>query len=303
MNDQLKGAALMVGAFLLGAIEMALVHGVGDHFSSLQLAFLRSVGSGALLTIVVLLGREPLVVRSSNLKIQLMRGFFSAAGLWALIYTFAHMPLIDATALTYTRALFMTVFAALFLREHVRRVRWLGTIAGLVGAALVIQPAFSDPSLVYLVGIAAPALNAAMQVSTKFAVRVDAVNTTMFWIFAISFLAFSPSLASEWHWPGIDVAVCIGLIAILGPLATYMSLWAMHFADVSMIAPFDYTRLIVNTLIALILFREMPTPYGWLGMAIIVAGCIAQTTRAYTAATPSIAQAGGPSSGRAMRRS
>jgi drug/metabolite transporter (DMT)-like permease len=79
--------------------------------------------------------------------------------------------------------------------------------------------------------------------------------------------------------PSGGILVCVGLIAIIGPLTTYMSLWAIRFADVSLLAPFDYTRLIVNVLIALILFREMPTPYAWLGMAVIVVGCIAQSVR------------------------
>jgi drug/metabolite transporter (DMT)-like permease len=264
----------------LGAIELALVHGVGDRVSSLQLAFLRSLGSGLLLAVVVLISKRPLIVRSNNIKVQLVRGFFSATGLWALIYTFAHMPLIDATALSYTRAFFMTIFAALILHEDVRWARWLGTATGLLGAALIIQPGFSNPNIVYFVGIAAPALNAAMQVSTKFAVKLDAVNTTMFWVFSISLVLFSPAIATAWEWPSGEIVIYVVLIAIFGPLATYMSLWAMRFADVSTLAPFDYTRLIINALIALILFREMPTLYSWLGMAIIVGGCLVQTTQA-----------------------
>ena len=279
MTDQFKGAGLMIGAFLLGAIEMALVHGIGDRASAMQLGFLRSLGHGLLLAVVVLVSGKALIVRSNNVKIQLARGIFSAGGIWALYYTFAHMPLIDATALSYTRALFMTIFAALVLHESVRGVRWLGVALGLSGAALIIQPAFSNPNIVYVVGIAGPALNAAMQVSTKFAVKLDAINTTMFWVSAISFVLFCPAIATEWAMPSGEVLICLGLITIIGPITTYMSLWAIRFADVSLLAPFDYTRLILNVLIALIVFRELPTLYAWLGMAIIVVGCVAQAMR------------------------
>ena len=279
MTDQFKGAGLMIGAFLLGAIEMALVHGVGDRVSAMQLAFLRSLGHGLLLAVVVVVSGKALIVRSNNAKIQLVRGILSAGGMWALYYTFAHMPLIDATALSYTRAIFMTILAALILHEDVRWVRWLGVAVGISGAALIIEPAFSNPNIVYVVGIAGPALNAAMQVSTKFAVKLDAINTTLFWVFAISFVLFSPAIATEWERPSGEILICVGLIAIIGPITTYMSLWAIRFADISMLAPFDYTRLILNVLIALIVFREMPTLYAWLGMAIIVVGCVAQSMR------------------------
>ena len=110
------------------------------------------------------------------------------------------------------------------------------------------------------------------------------MNTTVFWVFAISFVLFSPAIATEWTMPSSEILICVGLIAIIGPITTYMSLWAIRFADVSMLAPFDYTRLIVNVLIALIVFREMPTLYAWLGMAIIVVGCVAQSMRVGTRA-------------------
>ena len=181
----------------------------------------------------------------------------------------------------------MTIFAALVLHENVKRVRWLGVALGILGTALIIEPSFSNPNMVYLAGIAAPALNAAMQVSTKFAVRLDSTNTTMFWVFAISFVVFSPAIATDWEMPSGGILACVALIAIIGPLTTYMSLWAIRFADVSMLAPFDYTRLIVNVLIALILFRELPTPYAWLGMAVIVLGCAAQSVRPGAANAPS----------------
>jgi drug/metabolite transporter (DMT)-like permease len=124
--------------------------------------------------------------------------------------------------------------------------------------------------------VAAPALNAAAVVATKFAVMSDSVDTTMLWISTINLLLTLPALALPWS---VDAATVptLAIIVVLGPLGTYLSLWAVRFADVSALAPFDYTRLIVNSMAALILFREMPTRWGFVGMAIIIAGCLASS--------------------------
>jgi drug/metabolite transporter (DMT)-like permease len=270
-----KGAAMIVAAFLCLATEMMAIHAIGGRLGTLQIVFLRTVGNFVLIGAAALAARR-LVIRSNNLKIQLIRGAFSAAGFWCFVFVFARLPLVDATALSYTRGGFMVIFALLALGETVFWTRWLGVAAGLVGAALIIRPAFSDPNIVYFLAIAAPALNAAAVVSTRFAVKLDSVDTTMFWLSLVNMLVALPALAMSWHFD-TSIIPLIVLVMIMGPLGTYLSLWAVRFAEVSFLAPFDYTRLIVNTLAALVLFHEMPGLYGWLGMFVIVAGCLLST--------------------------
>jgi drug/metabolite transporter (DMT)-like permease len=113
----------------------------------------------------------------------------------------------------------------------------------------------------------------------------------MFWVSAINLALSSWAAVLPWQMPDGGTAIGIATVMILGPLGTYLSLWAVRFAEVSVLAPFDYTRLIVNTLAALIVFREMPDPYGWLGIAIIVAGCTAQSVRANMRVAPAVMQA------------
>ena len=63
-------------------------------------------------------------------------------------------------------------------------------------------------------------------------------------------------------------------IAVGGPLGTYLLLHAVRFADVSALAPFQYIRLVVNTLAGLVVFREIPGIGTSLGLTLILAGCL-----------------------------
>jgi drug/metabolite transporter (DMT)-like permease len=69
-------------------------------------------------------------------------------------------------------------------------------------------------------------------------------------------------------------------IAVLGPLATYLSLWALKHAEVAALAPWDYSRLVISTMAAIVIFHEMPSGWAWgAGMAAIIAGCLMQLSR------------------------
>lgn len=264
----------MLGAFLFGAGEMMTIHAIGARLGTWQIAFLRSLGHIILLGAILAIRQRRITLRSNNPKIQLLRGACSAAGFWCWALAYARLPLIDATALSYTRGLFMTLLAAAILHEVVTAQRWLGVVLGLTGAALIIRPTFAHPTLIYGVALLAPALNAGMQVATRFAVRLDAIDTTMAWIGGIALVLFSPAMALPWPRPKGDLAILLMLLLFLGPIATYTSLLALRLADVSLLAPFDYSRLIVNTLAAIAFFAELPSLLAWCGMTIIIVGCL-----------------------------
>jgi drug/metabolite transporter (DMT)-like permease len=156
---------MIVAAFSCLAIEMTAVHAVGARVGTMQIALLRSSGNMALIAAVAATRRVE--IRSAAPKAQVARAVLATAGFWASIYAFAHLPLIDATALSYLRGGFMVIFAVLILGEAALWLRWLGVAAGLIGATLILRPAFNDPNIVYLIAVAAPALNAAAVVANE----------------------------------------------------------------------------------------------------------------------------------------
>ncbi len=66
-------------------------------------------------------------------------------------------------------------------------------------------------------------------------------------------------------------------IAVLGPAGTYLRLVAIRLADVSVLAPYDYTRPVLNVMLAFVLFAEVPGWQSWAGAAIILLACALAT--------------------------
>jgi drug/metabolite transporter (DMT)-like permease len=253
-------------------VEAAAVHHLGDAINPLQAILVRSLG-GVVLVAVLARRTGFAVFRTETLWLQFVRAGLTMVSLWCLFYGFAALPLADATAVTYIRAVFTGLFAVILLGEKVGAARWLSILAGIVGGLLVIRPAFAAWRPDYLVALAGSALNAGAMVATKVLGRRDSTLTVMTWVTALSLVCCLPALASPW--PGIEAWPWLLAIAATGTTGLYTGLMAIRAADLSVLAPFDYTRLLIAALIGVTFFHEWPDWMSVIGATIITLACVA----------------------------
>src|SRR5438067_3373076 len=133
---------LMIAQGLLFAAETAAIHQIGSRASLMQLALIRAAGG---LGLALVLARHVglALLRTRQLPLQLLRGGVSLLYLWVLMYSFAHLPFADATAISYTQAAYIAVFSVAILAEPVSWSRWGAAAIGIVGALLIAKPAFA----------------------------------------------------------------------------------------------------------------------------------------------------------------
>ena len=134
-----RGACWVVLSCLCIAAMGAIVKALGDHLSSFQVAFFRA-SFGLILVLPLVLSRGTQVLRAKRPCLLLARGICGAVGVTAGFYAVVHMPLADATAITFTAPLFVVLLARFFLREAVDASRWLATIVGFMGVIFLLQP-------------------------------------------------------------------------------------------------------------------------------------------------------------------
>jgi len=169
--------------------------------------------------------------------------------------------------------------AALFLGETVGWRRWMAIAVGLVGVLLIIRPGlqgFDAKSLLAVMGVIGLA---ARDLATR---RIPAVTSSR----VITFYAFSVSILTGWIllqlgvtgdvWitPDTGQRVQLGLAVIVGVVAYYAIVAATRIGEMSVIAPFRYSRLVFALIIGVMVFEERPDALTLLGALIIVASGI-----------------------------
>ena len=289
MKDQPLAVGLMTGQAILFAVETAMIHHIGSRGSAMQLALLRSGGG---LTLVGLLAWHTgwSVMKTDQLPLQLLRGFVSVLYLWVLMYSFAHLPFADATAISYTQAGYIAVFSALILNERVTTLRWIATSIGTVGALLIVKPAFLDRNIVYLAALLGTSFNGLAFVLNKYLQRPggDSDLTTMFYVNAIAVICNLPVLAMT-TLPEPEVWPWLSGVLIFGPIGMYLGIVAVRNASASSLGPYTLLRLVIAIIGGVVLFRETPDLLSWLGVVAILLSCLLSAVPASSPAQQKVA--------------
>ena len=212
------------------------------------------------------------VLKSERPGAHFLRGFFGATSLVAGIFAVHHMRLADATVLTFTIPLWSILFAALFLGEKIRLRRSLATAVGFAGVLIMVKPqAGIEPAA--LVALLAAILATGAITTMKSLTRTEPTERIVFYFlfYGTIFLGMPaiyyfqmPNLA-EWGW--------LVLLGMLGSCGQYFLTRAYGAGEMTIIAPFDFTRIIIAGLLGYFIFNELPDTWGLVGAAVIMSSC------------------------------
>jgi drug/metabolite transporter (DMT)-like permease len=216
----------------------------------------------------VLLPRRPLL--------QVGRGLLQ---LGAMVFSFAaviHLPLTLAMALSFAHALFVTVGAGLFLKEHVGLGRWTATIVGLGGVGIMLQPEGGGSLFYSFVALLGAAASAASALSLRVGPRPDRLDTILTYQAIVLLAALAIPTALSWVTPTLEEAVMLILVGVTGTLGQWLLTVAYQRGEASALAPLDFVRLLLTVLCGLVLFDEA------LGTGVVIGALILIGATAYT---------------------
>lgn len=229
---------------------------------------------GLLLVMPMLAGATG-AFRTKRPGVHLVRGGLSVLSMLSLFYAVANIPLAMATAILFTRPIWMLILARLFLGEHVGIDRWLAAAIGFCGVVVIVQP--------WQLGAISPAFGWALVAAVSIAgvqtfiksMSGSESGTTVVFYFAIITAAatFGPAVA-VWQTPGLMDLVLLTTLALAGNLSQVFAVRSYRLVDVSSVASVDYFQLVFAGIYGYLLFGERLTPATALGSLIIVAASL-----------------------------
>lgn len=239
----------------------------------LQITFVRlSVGLLAILPFVWRAGRASLKTRHPG--IHALRAVAGGGAMICGIAALDKLPLADFTALSFAQPLFAVILAILVLGEGVGWRRWGATLAGFLGVVIMVRPGSGTFEVEALLAVAM-ALGIAVAVILAKRLPAKESQVTMLFYFSLSTtLVFAAPALAVWRMPTMPEA--LGLIGFgLGGLITQaLMIAAYRTGEASVVAPFDYSKLIVAGILGFALFGEVPDRWTVAGAAVIVAATL-----------------------------
>jgi drug/metabolite transporter (DMT)-like permease len=262
-------------AFIAGTTLAAKALGteaLGPALPAFQVTF------GRFLFAFLALGSAAAVLRPRFSRLHpglhLGRTALGALGVTLLFAAVAHIPLSDATAISFLNPVFGMLLAIPLLGEKVGRWRWLAAGIALIGAMVLLRPGPDtfQPAALLALG-AALALGLELIFIKRLSGRerpfqILLVNN------AIGLALMTVIAIPGWQSPTPAQWAALAALGVMMASAQACFVNAMARADASFVTPFSYLTLIFAALYDLVIFDVVPDAVSVSGATIIVAGAM-----------------------------
>jgi drug/metabolite transporter (DMT)-like permease len=263
----------MAGSMGLFALEDAVVKRAAAELPVGQILLMLGAAGFLVLAAIARARGEAIVSRRLAAPAVLTRNLAEFVGTIGYVTALSLIPISTASVILQASPLVVTMGAALFLAERVGWRRWSAIFVGLAGVVVILRPGmagFDTNALWAVLGVIGLSLR---DLATR---RVPPDVTTLqlsAWAFAavaLSGLLLSLGPGAPMVMPApqrlaeLALGLCFGLVAY-GALTA-----AVRMGDLSVVAPFRFTRMVFALAIGVLLFGESPDAPMLVGAALIV---------------------------------
>jgi drug/metabolite transporter (DMT)-like permease len=211
------------------------------------------------------------LVRTNYLRWHLVRGLMfvgmTGVNFWALQY----LQLTVTSAIFFTVPILIALISAAILGERLDWGRWAAILAGFAGVLVIVRPGSADFHPAMLASVLNALLYAIFMLMTRRLAAYESPETIQYLPAVVATALLAPFALYAWEWPasGFEWAV-LCLLGVLGSISHTLLALAHRYAPSSVLAPFLYQQVIYMALFGYLVFGDVPSPWVWLGAAIVV---------------------------------
>jgi drug/metabolite transporter (DMT)-like permease len=271
--DNTRAALLMVGSMAFFAVEDLFLKRSAEALPPGQVLALTGAAGACVFWGLAAGQRQPVLTMEALRGMALVRTLAEAAAAMLYIVALALAPLTMTSALLQASPLVVVAGVALFLGETVGWRRWASILVGFAGVLVILEPWDAEFDPTGLLTVACVVVLAARDLATR--VMPERIGT--FQVATWAYLGLVPAgtalmagMGQSFVWPTPGQWAGLGGALISGLFGYYAVVAAMRLGEVSVVAPFRYTRLVFAMVIAVVFLGERPEGSTLLGAAIVV---------------------------------
>lgn len=250
-----------------------------------QIVFFRSFF--AIFPIVVFLAFQGKLGTAFSTKRPLnhiARGVVGVCAMGLGFFALTRLPLPEAITLNYAQPLLVVVFSSIFLGEAIRVYRWSAVAVGLLGVLVISWPeltllgsgaALGDQEVLGVIAaLVAAAISAVAMLLVRNLVQSEPTATIVLWFSVTASILALLSLPFGWQALTPVQAGLLIAAGFCGGVAQILMTAAYRHAEASVVAPFEYTSMLLGIVVGYLVFGDIPTVHMLIGGLIVVAAGI-----------------------------
>jgi drug/metabolite transporter (DMT)-like permease len=258
---------MLISGLCVAAMSACVRH-ISGELNPMVIGFFRVIFG--LLALAPFLLRSGIgTLRTQRLGLHAVRGALNVTGMLTYFTALSLTPMAKVTALGFSAPLFATVLALVVLGETIRARRVTALIVGYLGALVIVRPGFAALDAGSLYALASASAWGLGMIVIKVLSRTESSMTITVYMTLFGMPLALMAAAPVWQTPTLIQAAWLAAIGILASLANLSVAQAFKEADLTAVLPLDFTKLIWASMIGYLAFAEVPSPWTWLGGAMI----------------------------------
>ena len=272
-SDNLRGIVLMVASMAAFALEDMFIKFAAKGLPTGEIILVSGLFGLPVFVWLAARSQRSIWIRGALHPAVLLRALGEMVGSLAYITAIASVPLPTVSAVLQAMPLAVTLGAALFMGETVGWRRWTAIMVGFAGVLLVIRPGmegFQPAALWVLITVLGLALRdlAARAIPAEYNdAQVSAWGLVAVTLLGALMMAYEGRVVVP---SGQQSLWLIAMVAV-GVVGYWAITGASRTGEVSVVAPFRYSRLVFAIIIGWLVFDEAADVITLSGAALIIA--------------------------------
>lgn len=265
-----KGALLGLAAMAVYAAHDVVVKVLGTSYSAVQILFFAALLSFPVLTVILLRDRREVSLRPVRPGWVLLRAVATVVNGVAGFYAFAHLPLAQVYPLLFSMPLLVTVMSIPILGERVGAHRWAAVVIGLAGVLIVVRPGQTELELGHLAALVSAIGGALASVIVRKIGQEERSVVLLLSPLLGNFLVMGLALPVVWvplELPGLGL---MGVVALFGLSAAFLSILAYRSGEAVIVAPMQYSQILWAVFYGWVIFGEGLDASTLFGAAVVI---------------------------------
>ena len=277
LSGNIIGIILMLTMVLAALIMSGLVKSLNDDINFRLMLFCRFIFSLPILYAFgwYVRGNDLMKIKSRN--ILFCRVSIGLIGICLWFSALQNAEFGQVTALTQSSALFVALFAPIFLSEKIGAWRISAIISGLIGIILITNPFDGALTIGVYLALGSGVNGAVLSIILRKLGNTDEPVSVAIWhnsigaiVFGISLLLVTPELPI-FNFNLLFVLITIG---VAGSFLQLTFTYAFKFGEAVVLAPIRYLSVPGAIVAGLIIWSEVPSNLEILGSCITVMSCV-----------------------------
>lgn len=267
-----RGAACMVAGAAWFSVMAFSVRLISPDIPAMQIILVRNILGLALFLPWYAKSGAPFSVPKAW-PLYMARSVTAILSVSGYYYALQRLPLPTVVSVTFSVPLITAALAVIFLKERMGARRWSALGVGFLGVLLVAQPHAEKGSELAFAGVLFSSLCWAVSgiLVKKLSFNATPQQTTFGMFLTMVPFSLLFVLWSGWKDVSLSDFCAMALLTFCAVQGQIFLAAAYKHADVGVVLPFDYLRLVFAGALAYAFFDETLTPLGLCGVAVIIA--------------------------------